>query len=213
MGLREQKKQQLRAELSAAALELFISRGYEATTVDDIAAAVNVSPRTFFRYFASKEDCAIEPLHVGILDLREHLARRPRTEPLPEALRAAVRQWLGSQERAPATMLQVNMLLKANAALRARMEDERRAPELVNIVAGRLGVDPTLDHRPRIIVSLLFSAVGCAIDRWSDDGGAGDLQTYIDSGLEMLRCGLPTGARDTPEDLSTQPAERAQVHD
>lgn len=193
MGLREAKKERLRADLATAAIELFTARGYEITTVEDIAAVAGVSPRTFFRYFPTKDDVVMETLRAGAVDLQDHLARRPTHESLPVALRAAVHAWAHDAARSPATMQLVASLLRSNPRLRARAEDERRCdvPALVELVARRLGVDANCDPRPRIIVTLVFSAVSCGVERWSEDGSTGDLDAYIDDGMKLLECGLP----------------------
>src|SRR4051794_34034856 len=93
MTLRERKKQQTREGLAAAAVELFIDRGYDATTIEDIAAAVDVSPRTFFRYYPTKEDVIVDLLRAGVVDLVERAAARPTSEPLATSLREAARGW------------------------------------------------------------------------------------------------------------------------
>src|SRR3954469_19731169 len=97
--LRERKKQRTREALGRVAIELFTTRGYEETTVDDIAEAVDVSQRTFFRYFAGKEDAVFfaqsvaEERFVGIL------RGRPLDEAPLEALRQAVLEgWDGIGE-------------------------------------------------------------------------------------------------------------------
>ena len=89
-GLRERKKLQTRLALARAAMRLFEERGYAATTIDDIAAEANVSRRTFFRYFASKEEAflvdpagKLEALHVA-------LAEGPPDEPTIAALRRGI---------------------------------------------------------------------------------------------------------------------------
>ncbi|GIH27050.1 TetR family transcriptional regulator [Acrocarpospora phusangensis] len=94
MGLRERKKQKTRLALIDAALDLFLARGYEATTIDQIAASVDVSPRTFFRYFASKEDVALA-LQADALDIFvAELSARPDAESpftaMSQAMRAAL---------------------------------------------------------------------------------------------------------------------------
>src|SRR5688572_5167571 len=76
-GLRERKKQRTRMALVDAALELFSAHGYEATTIDQIAAAADVSPRTFFRYFATKEDVALSLPVDGHEVMFRELAARP----------------------------------------------------------------------------------------------------------------------------------------
>src|SRR5690348_3677843 len=86
-GLRERKKQRTRDALVRAALELFATHGYERTTVDDIAAAVDVSQRTFFRYFASKEEVAFFVPRLAESRVVEAVRGRPAGEAPLEALR------------------------------------------------------------------------------------------------------------------------------
>ena len=86
-GLRELKKQRTRDALVRAALELFVSRGYDGTTVDDIAAAVDVSQRTFFRYFAGKEEVAFFVPRLAESHLVEAVRGFPPGEAPVDALR------------------------------------------------------------------------------------------------------------------------------
>src|SRR5215468_6911612 len=84
-GLRERKKQKTRWSIQEHALRLFREQGYEQTTVDQIAAAAEISPSTFFRYFKTKEDVVVEdeydPLLVGFI------AQEPADRPFIPALR------------------------------------------------------------------------------------------------------------------------------
>jgi AcrR family transcriptional regulator len=97
MGLRERKKLQTRRAIASAALRLFDERGFEETTISDIAAAADVSPRTFFGYFPSKDDVVFAEMDERLADIRARLAERPSGEtPLAtfrrvaEALLAAI---------------------------------------------------------------------------------------------------------------------------
>ncbi|MFI5607390.1 TetR family transcriptional regulator [Amycolatopsis sp. NPDC051903] len=97
-GLREVTRRAVTAEISAKAMELFAERGFEETTVDQIAAAVGVSTRTVFRYFAGKEDMVVGSL----MDLGHELARALEARPAEEepwvALRAALQVCVVSLE-------------------------------------------------------------------------------------------------------------------
>src|ERR1700721_1489235 len=86
-GLAARKKERTRRQLAEAAAELFYERGYAATTVDDIVAAVDVSPRTFFRYFPTKEDLVVALGSTSFDLFLEELRARPPEESLQEAVR------------------------------------------------------------------------------------------------------------------------------
>src|SRR5436305_13991259 len=89
-GLGGRRKRPTAAELEAAALRLVGERGFDSVTVDDIAAEADVSRRTFFRYFASKEDVLLADHFVQLARLREAIAARPPDEPVLTALRNAL---------------------------------------------------------------------------------------------------------------------------
>jgi AcrR family transcriptional regulator len=80
MGLRERKKLRTRRAIASAALRLFDERGFEETTISDIAAAADVSPRTFFSYFPSKDDVVFAEMDERLADIRARLAERPSGE-------------------------------------------------------------------------------------------------------------------------------------
>ncbi len=90
MGLRERKKLRTRRAIADAALRLFAERGYEETTIADIAAAADVSPRTFFSYFPSKEDVVFAEVDERLAEVREGLANRPPGETPLESMRRIV---------------------------------------------------------------------------------------------------------------------------
>src|ERR671914_32480 len=90
VGLRERKKLRTRAQLTDAAFRLFTERGFDGTTIEDIVEQVEVSPRTFFRYFDSKEDVVIGFFDEMGQELRAMLAARPADEPPFTAVRHAL---------------------------------------------------------------------------------------------------------------------------
>src|SRR4029453_6257913 len=121
--LRERKRTRTRLMIQTEALRLFIEKGYAQTTVEEIADAAAISPRTFFRYFPSKEDVVIwdeyDPLALDLL------ASRPEDEPLAEPFRALLRESLsGLHQRDAARLLARVRLAVAVPELRARFLDE-----------------------------------------------------------------------------------------
>ncbi|MGW0471168.1 TetR family transcriptional regulator [Streptomyces coeruleorubidus] len=186
MNLRERKKQRTRDALLRAALELFATRGYEETTVDDIAAAVDVSQRTFFRYFAGKEETAFYVTRLAETQVVEAVRARPPGEAPLEALRRALLESWDTinetiEEIVPVDLhMRVYRVIESTPALLAT--HLRRATELeeelARIIAEREGLDVDADPRPRIIVALFGGVIRVTERLWS----AGD-----DLSLEGMR--------------------------
>jgi AcrR family transcriptional regulator len=193
MGRRESKKEQTRDDLVAASVSLFIENGFETTTVEDIAAVAHVSPRTFFRYFPTKEDVIVDLLSTGAVDLQEELARRPASECLPDALRAATRRWAELSDERAAQLLRLSQVVRRSPALRVRLDEARlrHRAVLAEQLAERMGVDPALDERPALIATLVMAVIIHAIKSWSERGGAQPLTRFTDAGFDLLECGLP----------------------
>ncbi|MFF0360991.1 TetR family transcriptional regulator [Streptomyces fungicidicus] len=195
-GLRELRKQRTRDALVRAALELFAARGYEGTTVDDIAAAVDVSQRTFFRYFASKEEVAFFVPRLAESHVVDAVRERPRDEAPLEALRRAVLDsWDGINEAVEQLVplelhMRVYRVIESTPALLAA--HLRRATELeeelARIVAEREGVDVDADPRPRILVAAFGGVVRVAERRWStgDDFSVAAMRELMRSCLDHM---------------------------
>ncbi|OQR65388.1 TetR family transcriptional regulator [Streptomyces maremycinicus] len=184
--LRERKKQRTRDALLRAAVELFTSRGYERTTVDEIAAAVDVSQRTFFRYFAGKDEAALALVEMTVERFVEAVRARPPHEPPMEALRQAVLDGWDSINEVVESVVPVERYLRMYrviestpvllaAHLRRSVEVEE---DLARVVAEREGLDLDADPRPRLAVAVFSGVMRATERRWSTDP---------DFGLDRIR--------------------------
>ncbi|MFF4468182.1 TetR family transcriptional regulator [Streptomyces sp. NPDC001599] len=195
-GLRELKKQRTRDLLLRSALELFTERGYEETTVDDIAEAADVSQRTFFRYFASKEDAAFFVARLAESHfVRAVLARPPEEAPLDALRHALAESWSTIGEAVEQLVpLELHMrfyrVIESTPALLAA--HLRRATELeeeiARVVAVREGLDVDTDPRPRVVVAV-FGAVMRVTERiWSarDDASLAALRDLTADYLDQV---------------------------
>ncbi|MFI6584024.1 TetR/AcrR family transcriptional regulator [Embleya sp. NPDC050493] len=172
-GLRERKKERTREALVDAAQELFLRKGYDATTIDEIVAAVEVSRRTFFRYFAGKEEVALARAMEFEALFLDALTSRPADEAPLTALRRAgteVFARVAGEERdgAGREFLHMRRLIEDTpvllaASLRNMIESERRMAEEI---ARREGLTPGTDRRPALLVTLYHSVMRVAMDEW-----------------------------------------------
>ncbi|GAA0481772.1 hypothetical protein Ade02nite_57320 [Paractinoplanes deccanensis] len=113
-------RETIRAELTAAAMKSIGEVGFAATTASAIAAAVGVTERTFFRYFATKEDAVLQPIEALGPSIADELRRRPAGESPLRALRVAFEVAVASVTADPATMATVMRLNRSEPALRRR---------------------------------------------------------------------------------------------
>jgi AcrR family transcriptional regulator len=186
-GLAARKKERTRQQLAEAAAELFYERGYAATTVDDIVAAVDVSPRTFFRYFPTKEDLVVA-LGATSLDLfLEALRSRPLDEPLQDAVAAAIEQSLAPGWEDTTRVRSFLTLLRETPALRARWLEEAYGKRdlMAEVIAGRTGTDP-LDLRNLLIAGAITLTINTALQLWADQDTELNVSPFVYRGLKEL---------------------------
>ena len=192
---RERKKRQTRDALVHAALTLFDAKGYEHTAVREITDAVDVSERTFFRYFAGKEDLALSFIRDSTDAFIRELAARPPEEPPFSALTSSFRvsrRTLGADQPGEEDpYLLVVRLIDTTpvllAALLRYMHD--RDDEITRVLAAREGVDPVTDLRPRLAV-LAYGALVVAANREWRTGGDESLEAMLavfDAYAEQLK--------------------------
>jgi AcrR family transcriptional regulator len=189
-GLRERKKERTRAELTDAAFRLFEERGFDETTIEDIVEQVEVSPRTFFRYFDSKEDVVIGFFDDMGLELRSMLAARPPDEPPFDALRGALGSLVDLYEERADRVIAAKRLAYETPAIRARLLDKHARWEngVTEELCARLGTDD--ERGPRLIAAVGLAAYGTAVNSWCTRDGAPNLHTLVDEALGEVEQGF-----------------------
>ncbi|MFE5621411.1 TetR/AcrR family transcriptional regulator [Streptomyces virginiae] len=185
-GLRERKKRRTRSALLRASLVLFVSQGYERTTVDEITAAVAVSQRTFFRYFANKEEVvfAVQDL-VESHFVAELRARPPAESPLEAMRGAALAAWdtvddvLREVVPVDLYMRSYRLIESTPALLAAHLRRSTCLEERISrLIAAREGLDVDADPRPRVAVAAFFGVMRVTGRLW----GRGE-----DTSVEAIR--------------------------
>jgi AcrR family transcriptional regulator len=185
-SLRERKRTKTRLMIQAEAMRVIAEKGWESTTVDDIAYAAAISPRTFFRYFPTKEDVVLWDEYDPIAP--DMLQARPADEPLVESMRALVYEALGGLYRRDrdALLLRVRLLMSV-PELRARLRDAQGEGEqlLATYLAQQRGLEPD-DLSIQVVASALTSTIIVALDAWMRDDGKTDLLAILDRAMQAL---------------------------
>lgn len=192
-GLRERKKQQTRETIAHAALRLFAERGYDETTLAEIAEAADVAPRTIFAYFESKEDILFSEESILLDELRRRLDERPADATTVDALR----EFLGCMESPDDEARLRKKVIMANPALQMKMRARhvQLEPMLAESIARDLGTEPD-DIRPLLIAASMTAAFTSVRDRFFEAESGGEPVSHeqgmaiLDEVLEFLRGGL-----------------------
>ncbi|MFI1398273.1 TetR family transcriptional regulator [Streptomyces sp. NPDC020681] len=207
----------MRRELAAAAMELFATKGYEATTVDEIAAAAGVARRTFFRHFRSKEE-AIFPDHDDTLVRAEAVlnAAPAHEHPLDTVCRG-IKEVMKMYAASPAVSVERYRLTREVPTLREReIASVARYERLFTRYL--LGHFDERDHHDgnddpllaEVAASAVVTAHNHVLRRWLRAGGQGDVETQLDHAFAIVRdtFGSGIGAGRTPQGERAEPAER-----
>ncbi|MEJ8661875.1 MULTISPECIES: TetR/AcrR family transcriptional regulator [Streptomyces] len=184
-GLRERKKAQTRRTIQEQALRLFLSQGYDNTTVDEIARAAGVSSMTFFRHFPTKESVVesddYDPLIVALIE------QRPPEETPLAALHHALGEGLAAVYATDRDALLVRTrLILRTPALRARLWENQHATEqmLTKALAARSGQEPDLPLR--VIAAAALAALTATLAIWVEGDGEAHLPNLVDEAFTTL---------------------------
>jgi AcrR family transcriptional regulator len=191
LGLRERKKLKTRRAIQEHALRLFLAEGYDATTVEQISAAAEVSPSTFFRYFPTKEDVVITDEYDPLI--AESLRRQPAELSPVEALRRTLREIVGTMLITDRQRILERVTLSMSVpALRARQwENMQETQQLIaQMVAERLGRSPD-EFELRAFSAALLGVWQVTITTWVAEGGESDLLALLEQALDYLSAGCP----------------------
>ncbi len=169
-GLRERKKRRTRDELEMAALRLFEQRGFDAVTVEDIAAEAEVSPRTFFRYFPCKEDVLFGDAEQRLATLRAQLQSSPPGEPVLETVRRAAAAFAVDYESVAHLYRQSTLIriIAGSPHLAPRLLGKMAAKqeELAALVADRRGAEPGSDLYSHLMAACVIDALTVSLEIW-----------------------------------------------
>lgn len=190
---RERKKLETRQALEEAALRLFGERGYEQTTVEDIAEAADVAVRTFFRYFSSKQDVLFGDVVTDrVRRLRDELAARPMTEPPLESIKAVMDLLDFSSPDEEAQILARMDLMRQQPSFVTRyleIIDEMRIAVL-EFVAVRTGLDPHRDLYPSLVAGACAASWDSSLKVWVASGATTSLRDLRIRAFDALSAGL-----------------------
>ena len=184
-GLRERKKRELQSRLIDHALRLFCERGFDETTVEDIAAEADVSARTFFRYFRTKKDVvSIALLNLGDAMRRHVESARAGAAPIDVA-RDAVRAFAVQRQTIPNGFAQATMIVQSTE-LASRLARERQswARAIASGLAPRIGGENAA-LEARVIAAGTISCLAAAFDTWIAERGARPLVELLEIAFEL----------------------------
>lgn len=203
VGLRERKKWETRQTIRRVALDLASEHGLESLTVEAVAHAANISPRTFFNYFTHKEDALVTDAAEEAVTLRSHIVARPADESPLHAVRAVITEHDPyslmnadrNRARARQKLAQDHPVLLARQLARYAVLES----EFAQAVAQRLDVDAEEDLRPALVASVATAAIRVALRRWTADESA-HLTELLSAVFDELERGLLTAGTAAAEE-------------
>lgn len=189
VSLRDRTRERVRADIAEHAIVLFAEQGFDATTVDQIVAAVGISPRSFFRYFATKEDVVMGDFFSHVRPMEAALRERPPNEDAFTAWRRSVEKLIEATEADVKGSLRIVRIMTSTASLRARHLEKHLAwaEILIPLVVERVPPGSFKPEVPaRAIVMCGFTCFDIALTAWAETDGKASLSDLLDAALGAL---------------------------
>jgi AcrR family transcriptional regulator len=197
-GLRERKKARTREALQEAAMDLFGRHGFDGTTVEEIADACEVSPRTFFRYFPTKEDVLFADADARRERLLAVLADQPASMPTFAALEAAMRTLALDYRDDRASLVARHRILDSSPQLQAYKAESQRGWEaaVVDALERRTAEHgaPVAREDLQLLTAVATAALRVSLDAWVADADGPDLDALLDRAFGRLASGFDRAA-------------------
>jgi AcrR family transcriptional regulator len=185
-GVRARKRKETFERIADVGLELFLAKGYAATTLDEIAVAAGISRRTFFHYFRSKDDILLAHMAGYVDALREQVARHSSAgAPFDIAGEALLTFVAGSE---PSRAIAIARVMQESEALRARVSVSYQQFEQA-VFEGLCTVYPNEERRDglRLVAMVTIGVMRLAADAWFEDNGRRSLAEFIENAFVALR--------------------------
>lgn len=191
-SLRERKKQQTRDQLIDAAFALFEQRGYDHVSAAEIAEQANVSERTFYRYFPTKEDVIFPDADEKMRHVDDLVANLPKSMSVLQGMRAGIRAIsLETQESTELQLARARLVMSTPSLQSLIMRREQEWVEsFADAIAARLDLDQDQDIRPEITAAVIVAVFRVVMKRWIHSGGQEPINVMIDEALAFLGTGL-----------------------
>jgi TetR/AcrR family transcriptional regulator, regulator of mycofactocin system len=185
-----------REEIERVAFTLFAERGFDETTVEDIAGAAGIGRRTFFRYFGTKNDVVWGAFDAGLEHFRDALDAADLDQPWMDALRAAVVDFNSlDAEQIPLHRDRMELILHVPALqAHATLMYARWREVVTQFVARRTGAEPD-DLLPRLVGHTALAAAVAAYEQWLAEPDVG-LEQLLDESMLHLSTGLAPARED-----------------
>jgi AcrR family transcriptional regulator len=185
-SLRDRQRAQIRADIRRAAFRLFVERGYDAVTTEEIATAAGVSARTLFRHVSTKEDLLLAPVRHGGAAIVNLLQQRPDAEPPDVALINAIVTRTRSFDRDDCAEWREALLVAPGLLGKVTIHTPADKERAAKLITERMGADPRADIRPGLLVHLAFAAADFAFQVWVREAGR-PLDRYVTEALDAVK--------------------------
>ena len=187
-SLRDRQRAQIRADSRRAAFRLFIERGYDTVTTEEIATAAGVSPRTFFRHVPTKEELLLAPVRHGGAAIVNLLDQRPAKESPDVALINAIVTRTRSFHQADTEEWREALLIAPDLLGKLTMHTPADRERATKLITERMCTNSNADIRPGLLVQLAFAAADFAFQQWvRQSSNPWPLDRYVTEALEAVK--------------------------